>query len=775
MDQNNGLPQPGQNGLQPWLDYATSQEPQNLPFTLANNLGQAVKQDNMTPGGFAGNLASSAGNFAGGLVNLVNPFSSQNPLNVAFTHPQNFPSYATNAVKGMGASLNNAFGQPINPQTGQIQPPNQSEVFQNAYKDPVNAAINYSLVTSLIGKMSKAGEATNGLNIQENEPNPLQKEAMSINQVNQVKLPSSLTGAPEEARMQETLNNVVPGNDLSEKYANLPATMDKLNTAIDNSLSLNKQEIPYSEVETALKNKVEPLVLNGTISSRDAVQGVQDYIDRMYQMAKSNEIPAQNVVGVKSTPEPSDITEIHPGTYVNSAPVTGGMVKVGDTLEPRPTPEGATASESNYAMENPNPTLSTYKGEPVKTATFNQAPDTIDSYALYQMKKLGNDAVKSLYGKANLTPDQEISLALRNGVDSVLTKYHPEVKDLTLTQSDLYKAADEGNLGGLRGLDKTVTAGLPLKIAGLPLSVSYSGPGAGLIRKGVAAGLNEVGGGNPSTLAGALPAISAIGEMTSNNIQNNQQVTQGNQQIPDYSKRLTNPVLNTIPTTPQDNKPDQNGNYGVASPFTIKGPDNQSLAISPQVADQQIAYLNTMKGTPQYAYNRSYQNQIDSQIATLNNKKSDSQTLINAYNTVKPANDVMTRARQELIDAHLDLLNGINGYNKLLTAYDGKYRGLATDLKWIEDHVPGATGQLLQAQNGDAARKALDGINTAFLNEYNTNLLDFTGGIQGQVSQGLQGINPLQTGQLPQTILGGLPSIPQGQNSVQGPPHPFVY
>lgn len=119
---------------------------------------QATAQKNKwTPGGFANNVANGAGELAGGVANLVNPFSHTNPLNVAINHPDQVAPMTTNFVKSVAGSLNDTAGQPVNPQTGQFQMPSLAEAEQNAYAKPVDVAANLAMGAGAVAKVAKAG------------------------------------------------------------------------------------------------------------------------------------------------------------------------------------------------------------------------------------------------------------------------------------------------------------------------------------------------------------------------------------------------------------------------------------------------------------------------------------------------------------------------------------------------------------------------------------------------------------------------------------------
>jgi hypothetical protein len=125
---------------------------------------QAASQNKWNPGQFAGNVAQGAGDVIGGLASLPSTL-----VHVA-TNPQDAGSMATQLLKTVGGSINNTVGQPINPQTGQLQlqdyAPNKEGVVpaleraeEFAYKKPVDVAANLAMGAGAVGKVGEIGGA----------------------------------------------------------------------------------------------------------------------------------------------------------------------------------------------------------------------------------------------------------------------------------------------------------------------------------------------------------------------------------------------------------------------------------------------------------------------------------------------------------------------------------------------------------------------------------------------------------------------------------------
>lgn len=340
-------------------------------------------------------------------------------------------------AKNVGTAIGNVSNQVVNKSAlgnaaqgkfNQVVPALKQE-FQDVGYAPKPGEKPSQQIERMLNKNMFAGEMelTPSVPVPQAKPsNFFEKQAMKINQVDDVKLPSEVGGAQAEARMQNTLNKVVPGGNLSQKYANLKPTMDKIGARIQQKLVENPTTIPAEEIKTTLLQKLRPLVDNGTIPEREAEKQVVSYMARIY------------------------------GSSVNF----DGLPPIENTMK---------------------------NGKIIPFSETLQLPQDVPDSVLYRMKTLANDRARGLFGKENLNAAQQTTLALRNGFDDILTKYRPDIKDLTLTQSDLFRAAEQGNLGGLR----EKSTGIGISVPGTNVKIGVPGFVADpLIRRPLSAILN---------------------------------------------------------------------------------------------------------------------------------------------------------------------------------------------------------------------------------------------------------------------------------------------
>lgn len=670
------------------------------PLAAANNFKQAAQGTGVnSPGKFAQSIADGIGGAVGGAVNAVNPFNPNGVEQTVALHPSSIPSDISNIASGVGQSVNNTLGQPVNPNTGQLQLPSQKEEASYFLQNPVAAAANVAGLSSIGGKL--LGGGAKAAATEEAAPGVLGKMARSINQTNNIKLPSDVNGAADENFVQSVLNNDVKGKSLSEKYANLQPTMDKFGKQIQSALAASPKDIPVDDIRSILNQRMQPLVAQGTLSAEDAASQVEGYLSRMYQQAN---------------------------------------------------PSGAMPPIENVRTA----------GGGLAIPQEQQLPSTIDSNTAFNMKLVGNKAAGGLFGKENLTPAQSTTLALRNGMDDVISKYHPEIKDLTMKQSALFKAADEGNLGGLRSISSGIGVGVPgMGKIGVPGAIATPIRGAA---SSVLNGLESVSrtGLNRLPLLAPFVAGKGVNDQSNNDLQNETNNLPGESQNVQGNAKLNNVDNNIhdytqIPQAVNDIKPDQSGNYQVASPYTIKGADSQALALSPAAYTQQMAALNQVAALPQ---NQVWPNtqKIQSQIDSLGTKYNESKGLGAVYTAAQSYNDAAVDARNLLKDASPNFFNAIPTLDALRKSVDPKYAALQSDLSVLEQKYPISLQGALTPQ---VLTATINQTNKQFLSDYYKYLNNYVGGA-GASGGGNSQIAQTQGTQLPSSSPTGLAPIQQG-------------
>lgn len=582
-------------------------------------------------------LSTLGQNALGDVGNIVKGMGAlPDQINKAVQSPKNAVKFASDIGGGIANEANQFLGDPLhNQQLIGVQSPTSVakttiSQAQHAYQHPVNTVLDL-------------GSAIGLGNIGSKEPNLVQKTGENLkNGSIQVQPSAEINGAERQAATQNVINNI-PGKSASEKFANLPKSMSDLSDEINSKLNSNPKDIPVNQIQSTLMKKIQPLVLQGTISEPDAIAEVESYVSRMYNAAVGkNDMPA-----VENTPE------------------------------------AAAAGQSSVP--------------------YVKFPDTISSPDVFQMKTLANKATQGLWNKPMLTNSQEVTMALRNGMDDIISQFHPDIKDMTLKQSALYDAP--------QALVDAMKNNKGLKLGPMPLPIPSGVVDAGRNVAGDA--LGKVG--SLPALGGLAPAIGNDGEQPMNNmpkdINNNNQIDSANQEVPHNSG---------ISPTPG------NVNSGVTSKpgrYSLTTPQTEGFMTTNDYTNQ----VNSIQSRlPQEKLN-------DPQKATQDQAMLDQ--LNTSYNNQKPIRDEFTKtntvmglgnAAFNLINsAPVGLLNLNGSFDKLLNSTDPKYAALGKALQGIQN----TTGiNLSSAKTKEALVASLDYAISYQQNSFNAQQQEYFGG-----------------------------------------------
>lgn len=405
-----------------------------------------------------------------------------------------------------------------------------------------------------------------------------------------------------------------------------------------------------------------------------------------------------------------------------------------------------------------------YKGiaEELKDRLFNQA----GADNMIAGKVLSSENIAKLY---EISPKLAQDAMSAKTVGALRSLAAPYVHGSKLAQDTMDRIGNK-NISLPQVLEILHTAGTG-NPAGLILAAAQTNAGKNFLGKsirGIGDTANKISGASlPSigkqALGQAEARLPMIATGTQPNTENNNQNTQDQNHSGTISQSITD--VNSIPKTIGDIKPDQNGNFSVASPFAIKGADGASLALSPNEYQTQVSQLNDQKTklnqeTSDHPYdpglaktNESLSKGIDNQIDSLNTKQNVSQGLGKAYEATNSLNNAATDARGLLASAPPNLFQLYPSIEKLREATDPTYRQLAVDLDAIATHYPAVANSIFGAKTAQAARASLDKANQQFLNDYHQTLIGFSGG-----SSGTKATNEVSTRQTPSTV-NTLPSI----------------
>lgn len=243
------------------------------------------------------NAARNAGNLMQFANDVINPLSSNNLLNVAVTHPNDLGKKVTQDISGIGQGVNNMVGQPVNPQTGQLQTPDVGKAVLSATENPISTALAFTGPKGLPKLGAKVAEST-------------EAAAPVAEGATRVTVKPSYYGASKEAAVQKTVNDVVPGDTATEKYANLEPTMTKLGADIQNKLAANPQDIPLSRVKSDLMTNLEDQIMSKNLSSKTAQSEVDGYLRDLGAKSNQHNIPEGQVESTVNKPETINSTDL---------------------------------------------------------------------------------------------------------------------------------------------------------------------------------------------------------------------------------------------------------------------------------------------------------------------------------------------------------------------------------------------------------------------------------------------------------------------------------
>lgn len=560
------------------------------------------------------------------------------------------------------------------------------------------------------------------------KPGPFERGAMHINQIDQIQLPLSSTSVADEAYLKDFLNNGVKGNSLADKAKNLGPAFNKIEQQINSEFAKNDPLISTDSIRQSLDKRLQPLIANGTLTPTEAITERNAYLMRMHGQLTGNQ-------GLPATPT-SDM----------SAPLV---------------------------------------------------PDAYKSSDVLKMKRIGNQAANSLYDSqgnlsSNLTKPQQVTLALRNGVDDAFAPLNSNIKNLLADQSAAYSLIDArgpASLNSLRNASRGFGITNPLMPTG---KIGIPGFIGGPIRTGLSnALLSPV---KSATVLGGIGTIGEIGreafshnvpQRLFNSIENklgyqktNAQTPQENSSNSQNSQNINDQAhTDLLPQSPDDVKPDKNGIYTPISPDQVPGSTiigqndyrtQRAAAVTQQAND---AY----KGPRVVAQDQAVIDNLDSRNAASQKIWGDAQnpapgTYYNAIQTATIGKDATTAIKDHISDP--ELLNLLKT-GDLLNATNPNYSKLKLELQFLEKQAGLPQGSLFKPQTTQVALQQIDQAIRMAQAAYNTSVKTFMTGGAGMPQSAVTSPAPAPTGLPAQpTLLNptaptsqGLPAMPKANFS----------
>ena len=447
-------------------------------------------------------------------------------------------------------------------------------------------------------------------------------------------------GAPaREKAVQQTVDTLVPGSTATEKYTNLQPTMDNLG----------------QQIQTVMKN--DPKTAN--------ITEIMGNYDKNLQSE---------------------------GVYRNSD-ITGNTSQKRDAIQKQ---------AQSYITDLYN----SARGE-----TSDVVPSNISDQSLYTLKQQINADASSIFKKINngttLTDKDRVVLAARQTIDDTLTQLHPEVKQLTTTQSHLYDAKDslfKGREAEIKTAANNPTGwgklGSILKNPAVIAGASgVLGASAGGIGGLAGAGISAV----PALFKNFTDGMNKNPDTNTNNNGGNQEPSQGVKTINQENGVVVHEGMvsqgsngvNRYEFTNDPFKKDANGNSQV---MDTSGYVQRANQLDTQIANAQAT------GNPVALA------QLQGQRKVLDNTFAGQKDLRDAWNGsadnpgVGSTLKVASQAYTAVGNAGPDFYNALNGgYDKLLTASNGKYAKMAKYLEYLShatgtDFTKAGSKEALQGQ-----------------------------------------------------------------------------
>lgn len=587
-------------------------------------------------------------------------------------------------------------------------------------------------------------------------PPPVGKVAPE--QLNKVRVPSNVYGGETDARIQQTLQNDVPGNSVQEKYANLGPTMKNMGDQITQGLKNDPKTVSIGDMDNYIVNNAKGWLRTQDMTPEQAISSMSTYTKQLYRDIAPG--PQQNPVGVA-------------GSYV---PESGGSATMKGPLNiSTPPPQYAYDNQAHTFIPDNMPQPGKF-AESVSTADINK------------MRLLNNQDYGAVYQKMqNGSPltTRDISIKLAHDTfKDVLGDLHPDLSVLISKQHDLFTLADEAKLGNLAAKEglpppeppwyQKGAAGTALKLGGAAAGI---GVGAkelgvpGLVGAGVAAGAQALSG-VPNEIAGAF------GYAPKSQAQQPEQQKQGQNSHATSITQGVNPdnsfSVSSIPQSVGDVKLNADGSVNVANPTQIKDATGKVIALDQNDANKQIQALQDDISkqhkiaaadpyTPGTQTSTSQTIAADNaQLDSLKTLSSSSAPLNEAYIHVNTITGKTATALRTLNTTAPNLSNLSGQINDLQNSLDPAYAGLKQQLVGIQKEIQGGN---LDVKTKAALDSVLRTINQQNVFDYYQAIQGFVGArTSSSMAPTAQGVPafPVQSGPSP------APSAPQDFGSIVG-------
>lgn len=344
-------------------------------------------------GNFFGNIGSDlAGRKRQQLYNAKdNPFLDQNEQKMLDSGAGNYAKQSLKNTAGI-ASYGIPFGKGANLLTKALLPGAAAGGLSAASE---NEASGESILQGILGGAAGAGIVQGGGDLLKKAlgkvgglGKPIQEVGTNLRgNVSKIYEPGSVWGSSREKTIQNTLDSLGIAGNAQNKYESLEPSFKKLSENIGSILTRDKKSIPITDVSRSFQGNLKELLRTREIDNKVAQKEIVGYLRDL------TDLP---------------ISESDLGLSVNGA--------------------------AKSALD--------------KLGSSRKAPQ-INTKDLFDLKKVVNrdfqGVAKKLEKGVPLNDREKIISVARKTIDDVISQYHPDVKKLTLKQSDLFDAAESLN------------------------------------------------------------------------------------------------------------------------------------------------------------------------------------------------------------------------------------------------------------------------------------------------------------------------------------------
>ncbi len=543
--------------------------------------------------------------------------------------------------------------------------------------------------------------------------------------ITRIDLPASVYGAGNEAQVQNTIDQYVPGETAVEQYKNLQPTLDNFGKQIDYAIKSNPQSTTLHDTMVDYDNNLEKSGIYRTTTTSKGVlqQTAQKYVKQLTGVSENGEISAQSLA--------DSLQKVNK----DAGPVFK-KIAAGSKL----TPQDEVILAARQTVRDRLTEM--YQGD----------GGIVDNL----LRKQGDlyDAADSLKGG---------QVAENKATDAAAK--------LAAEQSNIPK----GNpiINGLKGAAKHPWA--------VGLATTAVAP---LVAGGIAVGANAMNPGESPTDTTSAQLINTNGQPQQTISNNKTNSEQPNQIKDNHASSISQTVsnVNGLETSLSKIQPDKTG-YSVSDPTQIKDINGQNLTISQDQYRQANALIQNY--LQQHPNDPVAKNVADTETSKLNQRYNPK--LIESYTQGAKAMNLIQDALTYLNNKKPGALGSPNpldtikigpvGIQGMQGGLNSNYKALSQDFSDLDKLYPGMNVQLETSGSTANAKASLLKMAQKIIAQNNQDMKSYAGNVLPAVTPTAAPTNNTQTPYNASVVNSGNPSLPPitpAQNGMiqMGPPPP---